>query len=273
MNIMANIHDTHSALHSVRGRFDIIGDVHGMGPSLLHLMRSAGWVISEHDRNGCSPITAYHPAGRHLVFTGDMINKGPHSLLVLRLLVGMVEAGNASAVMGNHEDMLLEAIYDPSEKPKKCVRKLRDDLASWPAPMRTRALALITGLPSQLSLPMPLGLALSGDGHLTVVHAGALPDDIGKRGSQARKRCVHGAALDMSVKKGWHRAFDKGQRWIVYGHTPSHAPIITRRTIGIDTDAALGGQLTMLRADDATFVAVSTAIKAPAKALCQLEAA
>ena len=44
-----------------------------------------------------------HPQGRHLVFLGDLIDRGPDSPAVIELVARCVETGNAQCVMGNHE--------------------------------------------------------------------------------------------------------------------------------------------------------------------------
>jgi len=245
-------------LRAAEGKFDIVGDVHGMAAPLFDLMSQAGWRIDPHDIDGTSPIGARHPDGRHLVFTGDLINKGPQSLTVLRLLLGMHQMGTASAVLGNHEDMLIEAIYHPADAPKKSVRKTFKALGRCDPQFRFAIMELIGNLPAQLDLPMPAGRRLSGDGTITVVHAGAKPEDL--RGSGGRRRKVHGAGLSNSRKSGWTRAFDKGERWVIHGHTPSRGPRIGARVIGLDTGAGDGGALTMLRADTCGFLSVATAL-------------
>ena len=49
-------------------------------------------------------MDARHPAGRTAVFVGDLVDRGPDSPGVLRLVMGMVEAGHALCVPGNHEN-------------------------------------------------------------------------------------------------------------------------------------------------------------------------
>ena len=47
-----------------------------------------------------------HPEGRTAVFVGDLVDRGPDSPGVLRLVMGMVAAGTAICVPGNHEQKL-----------------------------------------------------------------------------------------------------------------------------------------------------------------------
>lgn len=78
------------------GPLDIVGDVHGEIEGLRTLIDKLGY-----DGLG------RHPEGRRLVFVGDLIDKGPDSPAVLRLVRSMIEADLAQAVMGNHELNLL----------------------------------------------------------------------------------------------------------------------------------------------------------------------
>ncbi len=78
------------------GPLDVVGDVHGELDALLSLMRVLGY-----DAQG------RHPGGRHLVFVGDLCDRGPDSPGVLALARRMIEDGRAQAVLGNHELNLL----------------------------------------------------------------------------------------------------------------------------------------------------------------------
>ena len=81
------------------GPLDIIGDVHGELAALERLLghlrlRAKG----EH---------------RHLVFVGDLVDRGPDSPGVVRLVAQLVAEGRASCVLGNHELNLLRAVRYP----------------------------------------------------------------------------------------------------------------------------------------------------------------
>lgn len=78
------------------GPVDIVGDVHGELDALHALLAAAGY-----DMQG------RHPEGRRLVFLGDLVDRGPDSPGVVRLVRGMVEEGRALAILGNHELNLL----------------------------------------------------------------------------------------------------------------------------------------------------------------------
>lgn len=78
------------------GPLDIIGDVHGEIEVLELLLERLGY-----DANG------NNADGRHLVFLGDLIDRGPNSPAVVDKVMKLVDKGVAQCVLGNHELLLL----------------------------------------------------------------------------------------------------------------------------------------------------------------------
>lgn len=74
--------------------YDIIGDIHGHAGALKALLADLGYV--EKGR------TWSHP-DRQAIFLGDFIDRGPRQVETVDIVRRMVDAGNAQAVMGNHE--------------------------------------------------------------------------------------------------------------------------------------------------------------------------
>ena len=89
------------------GPFDVIGDVHGCRAELEALLSELGYLISRDDQG--RPTAAHHP-GRRVIFVGDLVDRGPDSPGVLRLVMGMVADGDALCVSGNHEAKLSRAL-------------------------------------------------------------------------------------------------------------------------------------------------------------------
>jgi hypothetical protein len=73
----------------------VIADVHGHAEPLRRLLGRLGY------RPAGGSLR--HPGGRKAVFLGDFVDRGPAVREVLRLAREMVEAGDALAIMGNHE--------------------------------------------------------------------------------------------------------------------------------------------------------------------------
>ena len=78
------------------GPLDIVGDVHGELEALQNLLLHLGY-----DSEG------NHSEGRHLIFVGDLVDRGPDSLGVVRLVAKLMRNGAASCIVGNHELNLL----------------------------------------------------------------------------------------------------------------------------------------------------------------------
>lgn len=88
-------------------KYDVIGDIHGMAGEMRDLIKDLGYEIHNE--------TASHPKGRKILFMGDYVDRGYDSLSVLRLVKNTVESGNGLAILGNHEDMLIDA-FDSAKK-------------------------------------------------------------------------------------------------------------------------------------------------------------
>ncbi|MGC1207246.1 MAG: AAA family ATPase, partial [Ornithinimicrobium sp.] len=82
-----------SDLRDQHGPFDVIGDIHGCRSELESLLIRLSYEISRDDQG--RPVDAVHAAGRRAVFVGDLVDRGPDSAGVLRLVMGMVGAGHA----------------------------------------------------------------------------------------------------------------------------------------------------------------------------------
>ncbi len=75
--------------------YDLIGDIHGHHDKLTALLHTLGY-----QPRGDS---FHHTEGRKVIFLGDYIDRGPKVREVLHTVRAMVDAGDALAIMGNHE--------------------------------------------------------------------------------------------------------------------------------------------------------------------------
>lgn len=75
-------------------RIDLIGDIHGHADELEALLKRMGYTVM----NG-----SYAHPERMVLFVGDYIDRGPKIRESLALVRRMVDAGQAIALMGNHE--------------------------------------------------------------------------------------------------------------------------------------------------------------------------
>ena len=107
------------------GPFDIVGDVHGCASELRTLLTELGWELDVRRRRprGRRPP----PEGRTALFVGDLVDRGPDTPGVLRLVMGMVAAGTALCVSGNHEAKLVRALKGAN------VRVPTGSRSRWPS--------------------------------------------------------------------------------------------------------------------------------------------
>lgn len=88
--------------------YDLIGDVHGCGASLVKLLEQLGY----RQRGG-----VYRHPRRKVIFLGDLIDRGPRIRLAVNTARRMVEAGEALIVMGNHEANALAYCHRSPQAP------------------------------------------------------------------------------------------------------------------------------------------------------------
>ena len=74
--------------------YDLVGDVHGHADPLHRLLDRLDYTEVE---------GVFRYPERKMIFVGDFIDRGPHQREALRIARSMCEAGEAMAVMGNHE--------------------------------------------------------------------------------------------------------------------------------------------------------------------------
>src|SRR5690606_9676557 len=89
------------------GPFDIIVDVHGCFEELKELLTKLGYEITQTRKNTDNfGYEVTPPENRKAIFVGDLVDKGPSSPEVLRLVMSMVNSKTAYCVPGNHDSKL-----------------------------------------------------------------------------------------------------------------------------------------------------------------------
>ncbi|MGH3346645.1 MAG: polynucleotide kinase-phosphatase, partial [Nocardioides sp.] len=231
------------------GPFDIIGDVHGCASELRSLLVDLGWEL---DLEGQRAVGARHPEGRTAVFVGDLVDRGPDTPGVLRLVKGMVEAGTALCVSGNHEAKLVRALKGAKVTVSHGLAESLAQLEAEPEDFRSAALSFMDGLISHYVLD---------GGHLVVAHAGLKEAYHGRSSGRVRSFALYGDTTGetdeygLPVRYPWAQEY-RGHATVVYGHTPVPAPEWVNNTICLDTGVVFGGALTALRYPERELVQV-----------------
>jgi hypothetical protein len=214
----------------------VVGDVHGCLAELEDLLRAAGFAPGE-DR---------------LVFLGDLLDRGPDPIGVLRRVRDL----RAECLLGNHEEKHLR--YAAHEARRRVDPRHRNPVHLDPrrsvehARLTRQDLAWIAGLPRVLSL----------GGGWVAVHGGLVPRHplaaqppdslvrlryVDPAGNPVHR--VRGDAGEPGVRR-WPEAW-RGPESVVYGHHAREEVVVDEpapgvRCVGIDTGCVYGGKLTAL---------------------------
>ncbi|MBO2454001.1 polynucleotide kinase-phosphatase [Actinomadura barringtoniae] len=233
----------------VTGPFDVIGDVHGCRAELEELLADLGYEISR-DALGRAD-GARHP-DRSAVFVGDLVDRGPDTPGVLRLVMGMVEAGTALCVSGNHENKLVRALRGKKVRVAHGLAESLEQLSAEPDEFRDEALRFMDGLISHYVLD---------GGKLVVAHAGLKEAYHGRASGRVRSFALYGDTTGetdeygLPVRYPWANDY-RGKAMVVYGHTPVPESEWINNTICLDTGVVFGGKLTALRYPERELVSV-----------------
>jgi protein phosphatase len=218
--------------------FDILVDVHGCLDEFGDLLGELGWSRPDRAGDAWRP-----PSGRHLVIAGDLVDRGPKIVDLLRAVMAMVAAGSVSVTVGNHDDKLLRALRGRSVRVTHGLEASLEQLGREPEPLREQVRDFLASLPSHLVLD---------GGRLVVAHAG-LPEKLhGREGRRVRDFAMYGATAKgqdehgLPIRLDWTATY-RGAARVVYGHTPVIEPVWRHRTIDLDTGCVFGHRLTALR--------------------------
>jgi len=228
------------------GPFDLIGDIHGCFDELGLLLEQLGYHVAD---DGAS---ASNLDGRRAVFLGDLVDRGPKTPEVLRLVMGMVRDGTALCIPGNHEVKLLRAMQGKNVTTSHGLAESLHQLARETEQFRKEVVDFLDGL---------IGHYVLDDGNLVVAHAG-LPESMqGRQSGAVRAFALYGDTsgetdeFGLPVRYPWANDY-RGEATVVYGHTPVPEAVWINKTICIDTGCVFGGRLTALRYPERELVSV-----------------
>ncbi|HVT11035.1 MAG TPA: polynucleotide kinase-phosphatase [Fimbriimonadaceae bacterium] len=216
------------------GPFDIIGDIHGCYDELVELL-------------------AKLEPKRKVVFLGDLVDRGPNSPAVLRLVMEMVESGQALCVPGNHDMKLLRKLKGREVQISHGLAETLEQLAIEPPEFIQQVTRFLDGLISHYVLD---------GGKLVVAHAGMKAEMQGRASGRVRDFALYGETtgetddFGLPVRYNWAAEY-RGSARVVYGHTPVPEAEWLNRTINIDTGCVFGGKLTALRYPEMELIEVA----------------
>ncbi len=232
------------------GPFDIVGDVHGCLDELLELLDRLGYQTVRDDLGRA--VDAEHPQGRRVILVGDLVDRGPSSVGVLRLAMGMTAAGHALAVPGNHEAKLIRALDGRNVHVGHGLDRTLAELAEESDEFRLAVREWCRGLVSHLVLD---------DGNLVVAHAGLKEAYHGRASGRVRSFALYGDTTGetdeygLPVRLPWANEY-RGRAVVAYGHTPTPTLDWVNNTLCLDTGCVFGGRLSALRYPERETVSV-----------------
>ncbi len=232
------------------GPFDIIGDVHGCADELVSLLDRLGYAVSSaHDGAG---YAVRPPDGRRAIFLEDLVDRGPKTPEVLRLVMGMAASGDALCIPGNHDVKLARKLRGKDVRIAYGLAETLAQLEGEPPEFREEVAAFLYGL---------VGHYVLDGGDLVVAHAGLKEPLQGRTSGRVRDFVLFGETtgetdeFGLPIRYDWATEY-RGRAMVVYGHTPVPEAEWINRTINIDTGCAFGGELTALRYPEGELVSV-----------------
>jgi protein phosphatase len=237
----------------IRGKFDIIGDVHGCYDELVELLETLNYKIETVVDNGENfGLKISHAEDRKILFVGDLVDRGPNSPAVLKLVMSATKAKIAYCVCGNHDDKLHRKLKGKNVKLShglaETVEQLEGETPQFINQLKDFLYSLISHF-------------VFDDGKLVIAHAGIKSEMIGRGSGTIRSFCMYGDTsgetdeFGRNIRYNWATDY-RGKAKIIYGHTPVPVAHWYNNTLNIDTGCVFGGQLTALRYPEMQQVSV-----------------
>jgi protein phosphatase len=230
------------------GPFDIIGDIHGCLTETLELLTVLGYEVVTQDGR----YLVSHPQGRKLVFVGDLVDRGPDTPGVVRLVSDAVNSGAGFCVAGNHDVKLSRALRGRNVKISHGLAESLEQLKNESDEFRRVTAEFLDDLVSHY---------VFDGGKLVVAHAGLREEMHGRGSGAVRQFAMYGDTTGetdeygLPVRYNWAADY-RGRAMVVYGHTPVPEADWLNNTICLDTGCVFGGKLTALRYPERELISV-----------------
>lgn len=228
------------------GPFDVIGDVHGCYEELCALLKKLGYAVDANNFN------ATPPPGRTAVFLGDLCDRGPANLAVLKTVMNMSASGAALCVPGNHEDKLSRRLEGRKTQINNGLELTLAELDNETPAFKKSVREFLRGLVSHYLLD---------GGKFVVAHAGLPAPLQGRSSAYVREFCLYGNPtgnmdeFGLPERADWAADYN-GSALVAYGHSPVAKAKIVNNTICLDTGCVFGGALAALRYPEMEIVSV-----------------
>ncbi len=224
-------------------KYAIIGDIHSCFTELINLTKK----IVDYDKGLGS---------RQFVFVGDLVDRGPNSISVIREVKALVNSGQAIFTPGNHDNKFarylkgnniiishgLDKTIEQWKKFSEMFPHLVNETKNW-------FIDYVLG---------HKGYEVLDNGNLVVAHAGIKDEQIGKENKRVLSMCLYGDVTGNSsesvirdengnpIRKDWAAERQVDHPLIVHGHTVVDEVSYKNGVYCIDTGCVYGNKLTAL---------------------------
>jgi diadenosine tetraphosphatase ApaH/serine/threonine PP2A family protein phosphatase len=244
-----------------------VGDIHGKRIEMDRL------IAAVRDR--------YAPEAVKFLFVGDLVDRGPESAAVISTVHDMCSSGEASCVLGNHDELFLQAVLlirpdlvreaglDPAPMEglvadfRFAPQRLLSHWINQGGGETLRSYGAIPRNPDTWNvLPREHLYFLAT---LPLAHSGTAMDiSHARAGAKAITEAIRHSSQPWEVPEPlryqllWNRDApeDAPERLHVSGHTPREEPIRRHNTVEIDTGCVFGHRLTAFDPYDDTYLQI-----------------
>lgn len=250
-------------------------DVHGQLRAVDRLLRAAGLTDGE-DR-------WIAPAGSALVVTGDVIDRGPDSLGLVRRLASLRDqagpAGGLVAILeGNHEAQVLGGLGGVPELFRAMMAfgggstlqsaGLRPD--EWEGRSAAEIAARVDELASDLVPTLWTFAPYARWRDVLFVHGGPVPfQDLDQFERSADRLWIRGSFFaspePFPDAASWATYRDAGIRRVVFGHTPVERPTLSHDGHALNLDTWRAQQVTLARLEPGRELSDAVFLTEPAE--------
>ncbi len=250
-------------------------DLHGQLRAVDRLLRAAGLTDGE-DR-----WTA--PAGTALVVTGDMVDRGPDSVGLVRRLASLrTQAGHAGGLVallwGNHEAQVLGGLGGEPQIFRAMMvfgggatllsAGLRPD--EWDGRSPAELAARVDGLAPDLRPTLWTFAPYARWGDVLFVHGGPVPyQELDAFERSADRLWIRDGFFNSPDRfpdaDAWAPYRAAGIRRVVFGHTPVERPTLYHAGNALNLDTWRGRQVTLARLEPGRGLGDATFLSEPAE--------